>query len=103
MKLAEIWVYLSTSPLLGLTVTLVAYLVAFFIYSKLNMNPLGLGLAVACAAALLLMFIGYGPIDRLTTSYARIYAGQANVAPAAPADAPGATSRPAQTAMAPQH
>jgi NADH-quinone oxidoreductase subunit N len=70
---------------------------------ELNVNPLGLGLAVACAAALLLMFIGYGPIDRLTTSYAQIYAGQANVAPAAPAGAPGATTRAAQTAMAPQH
>jgi len=74
----------------------------------LSVNPLGLGLAVACAAALLLMFFGYGPIDRLTTSYAQIYAGQANVAPApaqpssppAPATAPGATTRPAQTALA---
>ncbi|MEA2707897.1 MAG: NADH-quinone oxidoreductase subunit [Phycisphaerales bacterium] len=64
----------------------------------ISVNPLGLGLAVACAAALLLMFIGYGPIDRLTTSYGRIYTSQ--TAPAAPA---GAATRPAQTAMAPQH
>jgi NADH-quinone oxidoreductase subunit N len=74
----------------------------------LAVNPLGLGLAVACAVALLLMFIGYGPIDRLTTSYAQIYAGQTAAAaparPAAPAapGAPGATTRPAQTARAPR-
>jgi NADH-quinone oxidoreductase subunit N len=71
-------------------------------------NPLGLGLAVACAAALLLMFIGYAPIDRLTTSYGRIYSGQTTAA--APTIAParavpaalGATTRPAQTAMTPR-
>ena len=58
-------------------------------------NPLGLGLAVACAAALLLMFIGYGPMDRLTTSYGRIYSSQQQAAPPA-----GATTQPAQTALA---
>src|SRR5688572_9624264 len=50
----------------------------------ISVNPLGLGLAVACAAALLLMFIGYGPIDRLTTSYGRIYSAQQVAAPAPP-------------------
>jgi NADH-quinone oxidoreductase subunit N len=72
----------------------------------LQVNPLGLGLAVACAAALFFMFIGYGPLDRLTTSYAQIFAGQTAAAapakPAPPAAPTGATTRPAQTAMAPR-
>ena len=36
----QIWVYLSTTPLLGLTVTLVAYQVGMWIYTRANLNPL---------------------------------------------------------------
>ncbi len=36
----QIWVYLSTTPLLGLTITLVAYQVGTWIYTKANLNPL---------------------------------------------------------------
>lgn len=36
----EIWVYLSTQPLLGLTVTLVAYQAGMWIYTKGGLNPL---------------------------------------------------------------
>ena len=36
-------------------------------------NPFGLGLAVACAAMLFIMFLGLGPLNRLTTDYAKIY------------------------------
>lgn len=38
--LTKIWVYLSASPLLGLTVTLVAYLAAYRLYVLANQNPL---------------------------------------------------------------
>jgi len=38
--LAELWVYLSTSPLLGLTLTLFAYQGAFWLYRRSGMNPL---------------------------------------------------------------
>lgn len=38
--LAAIWVYLSASPLLGLTVTLVAYGLAYRLYLHSKMNPL---------------------------------------------------------------
>ncbi len=38
--LAQIWVYLSTSPLLGLTITLVAYSVAHRLYVFANASPL---------------------------------------------------------------
>ena len=36
----DIWVYLSTSPLLHLTLTLAAFVLASVIYRKLQMNPL---------------------------------------------------------------
>ncbi|GGY78748.1 LrgB family protein [Marinobacter zhanjiangensis] len=38
--LADIWVYLSASPLLGLTMTLVAYLLAFQLYQRGGGSPL---------------------------------------------------------------
>ena len=39
-SLATIWVYLSASPLLGLTVTLFAYSLAYRLYTYANANPL---------------------------------------------------------------
>ena len=38
--LQTLWVYLSTSPLAGLTITLVAYLIAYAIHQKARMHPL---------------------------------------------------------------
>lgn len=38
--LGEIWVYLSTTPLLGLTLTLLAYQAAFALYRRANQHPL---------------------------------------------------------------
>jgi len=39
-RLGEIWVYLSTSPLLHLTLTVVAYLVGDFLYRRSGRQPL---------------------------------------------------------------
>lgn len=39
-ELREIWVYLSASPLLHLTLTLAAFVVATAIYKRLRLNPL---------------------------------------------------------------
>lgn len=39
-ELFDIWVYLSTTPLLGLTVTLVAYQGGMWVYEKAGLNPL---------------------------------------------------------------
>jgi predicted murein hydrolase (TIGR00659 family) len=39
-NIAEIWVYLSASPLLGLTVTLLAYQGAYWVYERANFHPL---------------------------------------------------------------
>ncbi|HET6720349.1 MAG TPA: LrgB family protein [Rhodocyclaceae bacterium] len=52
---ADLWVYLAASPLLGLTLTLVVYQAAFLIYRRVNFHPLAnpVLLAVAALAALL--------------------------------------------------
>lgn len=39
-RIADVWVYLSTSPLLGLTLTMVAYQAAYWIYRRADFNPL---------------------------------------------------------------
>ena len=38
--LQTLWVYLSTSPLIGLTITLIAYLIAYTLHQKANTHPL---------------------------------------------------------------
>jgi predicted murein hydrolase (TIGR00659 family) len=39
-RLSDIWVYLATTPLLGLTITLVAYIAGDWIYRRAGMQPL---------------------------------------------------------------
>ena len=39
-RITDIWVYLSASPLLGLTITLLAYQGAYWLYRRANFNPL---------------------------------------------------------------
>ena len=55
-RLTDIWVYLATTPLLGLTITLVAYVAGDWLYRRANMNPLlnPVLLAVLALMALLL-------------------------------------------------
>jgi NADH-quinone oxidoreductase subunit N len=50
-------------------------------------NPLGAGLASACAVVLVLMLIGFGPMDTLTRAYGRLHLSIAKPQ-AAPAAAP---------------
>jgi predicted murein hydrolase (TIGR00659 family) len=47
--LTDIWVYLSASPLLGLTATLIAYQAAYAIYARTRFNPLANPVAIAVA------------------------------------------------------
>jgi predicted murein hydrolase (TIGR00659 family) len=54
-KLADVWVYLSASPLLGLTITLVAYQGAYWIYKRANFHPLLNPVAVAIAVLVTLL------------------------------------------------
>lgn len=39
-RIADVWVYLSASPLLGLTLTLLAYQAAYWVYQRAGFNPL---------------------------------------------------------------
>ena len=39
-SLRDVWVYLSASPLLHLTLTLFAYQIGLFIYRSVKLNPL---------------------------------------------------------------
>jgi predicted murein hydrolase (TIGR00659 family) len=48
-KLSELWVYLAASPLLGLTLTLLAYQLAFAVYKRSGGNPLVNPVAIAVA------------------------------------------------------
>ena len=55
-KFSEIWVYLAASPLLGLTVTLLAYQGAYWLYARAKMNPLANPVAISVAALVALLW-----------------------------------------------
>ncbi len=60
--IAEIWVYLSGSPLLALILTLTAYQIGLLVYEKLQRNPLANPVAIAVlivAFAITLMDMPY--------------------------------------------
>lgn len=54
--LAAIWVYLSATPLLGLTITLVAYSLAYRLYIYSNSNPL-LNPVLTSVTALIILLV----------------------------------------------
>ena len=56
-NLAQIWVYLSASPLFGLTMTLVAYQVAQRIYVRANRHPLLNPVVTAVAFLITLLLV----------------------------------------------
>ena len=67
-QLAEIWVYLSATPLLGLTLTLLAYQAAYWLYARSGMNPLANPVAIAVAIIVALLTL-------TGTSYATYFEG----------------------------
>lgn len=54
-RLDDIWVYLSASPLLGLTVTLVVYQGAWWLYRRSDFHPLANPVLIAVAALVALL------------------------------------------------
>lgn len=60
-RFEDIWVYLSATPLLGLTVTLIAYQVAYWIYSRARFNPLLNPVALSVAMLALLLTVTRTP------------------------------------------
>jgi len=94
-RLGEIWVYLAASPLLGLTVTLLAYQAAYWIYARAKMNPLANPVALSVAALVaLLWFTGTPyPVYFEGAQFVHFLLGPATVALAVPLYANLATLR----------
>jgi len=55
-RLADVWVYLSATPLLGLTVTLLVYQGAFVLYRRSGFHPLANPVAIAVMGLGLLLW-----------------------------------------------
>ncbi|HUL68136.1 MAG TPA: LrgB family protein [Burkholderiaceae bacterium] len=62
--LTEIWVYLAASPLLWLTVTMLAYLAAYWLYRRSNFNPFVNPVLVAVAFIAVLLLATKTPYPR---------------------------------------
>lgn len=56
-RLADVWVYLATTPLLGLTVTLLVYQGAFMLYQRSGFHPLANPVAMAVVALGTLLWV----------------------------------------------
>lgn len=67
-ELGHFWVYLSASPLLGLTLTLCAYLLAQWVYARCGFSPLANPVAIAIALISLVLALS-------GMSYQRYFAG----------------------------
>jgi len=67
-QLSAVWVYLAASPLLGLTATLIAYQVAYFIYTKCKFSPLANPVAISVALIVTVLLSTH-------TSYQTYFAG----------------------------
>lgn len=67
-ELSSIWVYLSASPLMGLTLTLCAYVIAFSIYRHAGFSPLANPVAMAIALIVAILAL-------TGTSYQRYFSG----------------------------
>jgi NADH-quinone oxidoreductase subunit N len=49
---------------------------------EIHPNPLGMAISMLCAAMLVLMLIGFGPLNELTTNYGKVYLSGGKTAPA---------------------
>ncbi|MEB0137946.1 MULTISPECIES: LrgB family protein [unclassified Undibacterium] len=54
-RLAEVWVYLAASPLLGLTATLLAYQFAYALYTRAKFSPLANPVAISVALLVIVL------------------------------------------------
>ena len=60
-EFASIWVYLSASPLLGLTLTICAYVIAFQIYTLCKFSPFANPVAIAIATIVVVLKVAGMP------------------------------------------
>ena len=84
--LREIWVYLSTTPLLGLTLTLIAYQVGHFIYTRLKLFPLANPVLIAVILLVALLWVTETPYQTYFdgAQFVHFLLGSATVALAIP-------------------
>lgn len=84
--LADIWVYLSASPLLGLAATLLAYLAAWHLYQRSGANPLLNPVAVAVGLLIVFLLVTGIPYGRYFegAQFVHFLLGPATVALAVP-------------------
>jgi predicted murein hydrolase (TIGR00659 family) len=60
-QLGALWVYLAATPLLGLTMTLFAYLIAQGIYARAGFNPLANPVLIAVALVVAVLSVTHTP------------------------------------------
>ena len=84
--LNQIWVYLAASPLLGLTVTLLAYQLAFALYERAGFSPLANPVAIAVLILVALLTITSTPYQSYFSGaqFVHFLLGPATVALAIP-------------------
>jgi len=85
-RLSEIWVYLAASPLLGLTVTLLAYQGAWWLCRRCHFHPLANPVLLAVASLVLLLSLTGVPYARYFegAQFVHFLLGPATVALAIP-------------------
>jgi predicted murein hydrolase (TIGR00659 family) len=85
-EFVDIWVYLSTSPLLWLTVTLVAYAIADRVARALNRHPLANPVVIAVALVITALSVSNTPFDTYFdgAQFVHFLLGPATVALAVP-------------------
>lgn len=85
-QLSEIWVYLSASPLLGLTATLIAYQAAWWVSKRLKSHPLANPVLLAVIILSALLSLGGIPYQRYFegAQFVHFLLGPATVALAIP-------------------
>ncbi|MDH3314357.1 MAG: LrgB family protein [Gammaproteobacteria bacterium] len=85
-ELHEIWVYLSATPLLGLTLTLCAYVLGYHLYRKCRFNPLVNPVLIAVLILVSLLLASDTPYSRYFegAQFVHFMLGPATVALAVP-------------------
>ena len=85
-RLDEIWVYLTTSPLLGLTATLLAYQAAWWVHCRFGKHPLVNPVLIAVALLVTILTVSGIPYQRYFegAQFVHFLLGPATVALAIP-------------------
>lgn len=85
-RLTDIWVYLSATPLLGLTMTLLVYQGAFWMYKRASFNPLLNPVVLSVTALVLILTVTHTPYQTYFdgAQFVHFFLGPATVALAVP-------------------